>query len=79
VGIHRNYASYVPTGAPHSTIQGVGYIVNLKDNSLEWYQPVTIKKFTDQNWDEPPKFPALTNAYYQAIEMAKDAYIGTFK
>jgi hypothetical protein len=23
-------------------------------------------------WDEPPKFPGLTTAYYQAIELAKD-------
>ena len=24
------------------------------------------------NWDEPPAYPALTNSYYQALEMGKD-------
>jgi hypothetical protein len=24
------------------------------------------------NWDEPPDYPALTNSYYQALEMGKD-------
>ncbi len=79
VGVHRNYSAYIPTGAPYSTVQGVGYIVNLNDNSLDWYEPVTIRKFAEQNWDEPPKFPGLTNAYYQAIEMAKDAFTRVFK
>jgi hypothetical protein len=56
-------------------LQGVGYIVNLKNNTYEWYLPVLVTKAADQNWDEPPKFPGLTNAYFQALEIGKDSFL----
>ena len=71
-GIERNYASYVPTGDPKAKVAGASYIVNLNDNSLEWYMPINVLKSSDGKWDEPPKFPGLTNAYYQVLELTKD-------
>lgn len=75
VGIERNYSSYFPVGDPKARITGTSYIVNLKDNSLEWYVPLDIQKASDGKWDEPPKFPGLTNAYFQALEMTKDQVV----
>ena len=72
VGIERTYASYVPTSDPKAHVVGQSYIVNLNDNSLEWYQPVDASKVAEGKWDEPPKFPGLTNAYFQTLELAKD-------
>lgn len=75
IGIERNYASYIPSGDPKARVAGTSYIVNLNDNALEWYLPVNAMKSSDGKWDEPPKFPGLTNAYFQALEMARDAIV----
>ncbi|MFN4360706.1 MAG: hypothetical protein ACK4F4_08290 [Hylemonella sp.] len=75
LGFRRNYSSYVPTSDPKGLFLGMGYLVNLADNRYEWYESVEVNKGADQNWDEPPKFPGLTNAYYQALEMGKDQLI----
>lgn len=78
IGFERTYASYVPTSDPKSLFEGVGYIVNLKTNAYDWYQPVRITKSSDQAWDEPPKYPGLTNAYFQSLEMGKDQFLQPF-
>jgi hypothetical protein len=75
VGISRPYASYVPTGEPKGSVSGKGYVVNLADNSLEWYLPVTQQKSANGTWDEAPSFPGLSNAYFQAVEAARDSIL----
>jgi hypothetical protein len=72
VGFLRNYSSYFPTAEPKAHVGGTVYIVNLSDNSLEWYKDVSVLRAADGKWDEPPKYPGLTNAYYQSIELARD-------
>ncbi len=72
IGLSRNYSAYVPTADPKAVVSGTVFIVNLTDNSYEWYQPLNVFKATPGKWDEPAKFPSLTNAYFQAIEEAKD-------
>lgn len=79
VNIRRNYASYFPTGEPYVILQGAGYLVNLNNNSYEWYTWVHKMKNGDGKWDEPPSYPGLTNTYYQVIEMSRDAYLKPFK
>jgi hypothetical protein len=78
VGIERPYSAYIPTGAPVAVFTGNGYLVNLATNTYEWYQPVRIVRAADGSWDEPPKFPGLTNAYFQSLEMGKDEFIKPF-
>ncbi|HEY0585364.1 MAG TPA: hypothetical protein VGD52_04465 [Pseudoduganella sp.] len=75
VGIARPYSSYVPSGEPKGFVSGMSYIVNLKDNSYEWYLPVSQQKSAHGDWDEAPSFPGLSNAYYQALEAARDAIL----
>ena len=72
LGFSRTYSSYIPSSDPKAMLRGAGYLVNLKNNTYEWYEPMFILKSADQVWDEPPKFPGLTNAYYQVLEMGKD-------
>lgn len=74
VGIWRSYSAYIPTGDPKAVVNGAGYIVNLSNNSYEWYMPVDVTKSADGTWDEPPSYPGLTNAYFQAVELAKDIF-----
>jgi hypothetical protein len=74
-GISRPYSSYVPTGEPKGIVSGMSYIVDLKDNSYEWYLPVSQQKSAQGNWDEAPAFPGLSNAFYQAVEAARDTIL----
>jgi hypothetical protein len=78
LGFIRSYQAYVPTSDPKAVLQGIGYMVNLKNNTYDWYKPVSVSKSADQNWDESPKFPGLTNAYFQVLELAKDSFLQPF-
>jgi len=77
VGYTRPYASYIPTGAPKAIVSTIGSLVNLKTNTFEWYLPTQTIRSAESNWDEPPKFPGLTNAYFQAVEQSRDLLINT--
>lgn len=79
IGFLRTYSAYFPTSDPKAYLQGVGSLVNLKTNTYEWYMPVNINKSADKSWDEPPNFPGLSNAYFQVLELSKDAYMQPFK
>lgn len=72
IGLVRTYSSYVPTSEPKAVFNATAYLVDLKTNALEWYHTFRITKAADGAWDEPPKFPRLTNAYFQALELGKD-------
>ena len=78
LGFTRTYSAYIPTSDPKSLLRGAGYMVNLSNNTYEWYLPVVVSKGADRNWDEPPKFPALTNAYFQGLELGKDRFLEPF-
>jgi len=75
VGYQRNYNTYVPTAEPKAVIAGSGYLVNLTNNTYEWYQPITVMKASDGAWDEPPNYPGLTNAFFQAVELTRDSFV----
>lgn len=75
-GFERTYASYIPTSDPKGLVRGTAYLVNLGTQAYEWYAPINVLKATDKKWDEPPQFPGLTNAYYQAVEATRDAVLG---
>ncbi|QDQ29235.1 hypothetical protein FNU76_06650 [Chitinimonas arctica] len=75
LGMQRSYSSYIPTSDPKATLLGFGYLVNLSNNSFEWFAPVNIVKSSEGAWDEAPAFPGLTNAYYQTVEAGKDAFL----
>ena len=75
LGFERMYSAYFPTSDPKGLLRGTGYLVNLGTNIYEWYLPVYVAKSADGKWDEPAAFPGLTNAYYQALELGKDAFL----
>jgi hypothetical protein len=74
LGVWRDFASYVPTSDPKAIVRGEAYLVNLRTNALEWYVPISVAK-SAVTWDQPPKFPDLTNAYFQALELSKDSVL----
>jgi len=73
VGVNRNYNSYIPAGEPQGLVAGAGYIVNLDDHAYDWYRALRQLRSATGNWDEAPAYPGLSNAYFQAIEGARDA------
>lgn len=75
VGMVRTYANYIPTSDPKATFKATGYIVDLASNTYDWYLPVDVTKSADNVWDEPPKFPGLTNAYFQALEVGEESFL----
>ncbi len=82
VGFQRDYSSYVPASEPYAIVKGVGYIIDLSTNIYEWYLPIMQRHSPGQDWKDPPQFPRVINAYYQAIESTKDevlSSIGTQK
>jgi hypothetical protein len=74
-GFERTYSSYIPTSDPKGLVRGSAYLVNLSTQTYEWFTPINVLKATDKKWDEPPQFPGLTNAYYQAVEAARDTVV----
>ncbi|HMU65670.1 MAG TPA: hypothetical protein PKE57_00915 [Cellvibrionaceae bacterium] len=79
VGVDRPYSAYVPTAVPHAVITAEFYIVDLATNSYSAYSPISITKEPDGSWDVAPKYPAITNAFYQAEEQASDLLTKPFK
>lgn len=72
VGVVRQYSSYVPVSAPHAAVSAQFYMIDLANNSYSLFAPINILKAADGEWDAPPNFPAMTNAFYQAEEEAVD-------
>jgi len=72
LGAWRNYASYVPTGAPRAVFKAEAYLVDVSTHKLEWYEKFDLSRLADGAWDEPPKFPGLTNAYFQVLEEGRE-------
>jgi len=79
VGAYRGYSGYVPNGDPSGAVLGLAYIVDLNTNKYEMYEKIDVKVNAPGEWDEPPSFPGITNAYFQALELAKDRIKNMFK
>jgi hypothetical protein len=78
LAVSRPYSAYIPTGVPHVVLEGKAYLVNLSDNRYELYRKVRVSRAADGQWDEAPKYPGLTNTYYQALELGKDDLLRPF-
>lgn len=73
LGVWRSYSAYVPTDTPRAVLNATVSLVDLNTHTLDWYLPLNLSRAADGAWDEPPKYPGLSNAYYQVLETAIDA------
>lgn len=78
LGFHRKYATYFPSSDPVAQVAGQGMMIQLDSGRLTWYQDVLTRKEARGDWDEQPHYPGLTNAYFQAVEAARDAFLQPF-
>lgn len=72
LGAVRNFSSYVPTGAPVGVVRGQVSLIDSATNQYLWYLALDVTVNASGQWDEPPTYPGLTNAFYQAMAMAKE-------
>ncbi len=79
LGAWRNYASYIPTGAPQAVFKGEAYLVDAGTDRLEWFDRIDLALAAEGEWDEAPKFPGLSNAYFQVLEKGKDRIKKSFQ
>ena len=78
IGISRAFASYIPTEEPVARVRGFGYLVDVRDGTFDWYQPFDVAQGVEGEWDQPPDFPKLTNAFYQVLAKAQDEILSHF-
>jgi hypothetical protein len=78
LGFVRTYRGHFPTSDPQGVFEGIGYMVDLASNRYEWYWPVSIIKSAQGEWDEPPQFSNLTNAYFRAMDVGKKIFMQPF-
>jgi hypothetical protein len=78
IGFRRTYAAYFPTSDPKAILTGSGALIDLKTQVFDWYGPLAIARASDGAWDEPPKYPGLSNAYFQMLELGKDEVLKPF-
>ncbi len=72
LGVWRGYSGYVPTDVPRAVLNGQAALIDLSNHGLDWYLPLALARAAEGEWSEPPKYPGLTNAYYQVLETAMD-------
>ncbi len=73
LGFVRNYAAYISKGEPTADLSGTVSVVNLSTNTYDFFSEINQSKGAEGGWDDPPDFPALTDAYYAVVETGKDA------
>jgi len=72
-GISRPYDGFTATGDPYASLVGIAQIVDLESNRLLWYYVFDISKFVEGDWDQPPEYPGLTQAIYDAVAELRSA------
>jgi hypothetical protein len=72
LGFARPYMHYVPASLPYAVVEGRAYMIELGSRRVSWMHRMRALPTADGEWDEPPDYPGLTNAYFQAIESVKD-------
>ena len=68
LGAVRTYSSYIPTSDPQAVLSGRAFLVDLKSNTYVWYSPINAQQAASGEWDEPPTFPGMTEAYYEVVD-----------
>lgn len=70
-GAFRSFSNYIPNGDPQGYLAGWLYSVDLNTNAYIQYLSLDEKVQPSGVWDQPPKYPSVTTAYYQAVENVK--------
>ncbi len=79
VGFRRSHQNYFPSEPMKARVVAEVYMVRLADGKLLWFERYDLLKGTSGEWDNKPKFPEITNAFYSLVEEFKDQVIESIK
>lgn len=77
-GTYRTYYGMMPTSEPVAQVAVNSFVIDLDDNRLLHYQPLVNQRSAAGEWDESPDYPALTNAFYQALDISQESLLVPF-
>jgi ABC-type uncharacterized transport system auxiliary subunit len=77
-GAQRNYAGFIPMGAPQAFCYVTGTLINTKDNKVIWRYKADVLQPIIGNWDQPPTYPNLDTAIKQAVTIAQQEILDNF-
>jgi hypothetical protein len=77
-GAVRNYSSYIATSPPYASVRGNVYMIDINTNQYVWNKNIDQRLNAQGQWDVPPTYPKLTNAYYSVIETVKESVLEAF-
>ena len=69
-GAVRQYHGFIPLGAPKGLAELLIYLVKLDDNSLVGYYNTAVELPVKGDWDNPPRYSAMTTASKRALKKA---------
>lgn len=78
VGAIRRYYGVIPLGSPQAYCIAEGQLVDTHSNQILWRHKTVVTIHVDGQWDNPPHYPAFTQAYQQALTLAKTNLINDF-
>jgi hypothetical protein len=67
LGAARNYYGFVPTSPPRAMFTVKGWLIDLKDNKLLWYNTHQSTAAIADPWDQAPDFPNLSDAVLKNV------------
>ena len=73
-GFNYPFSGIIPmaAGDPMAQVSGSASIVDLRTNAYQWMRRFNVLRGVGAAWDSPPAYPALTQKYFEAIEIAKE-------
>ena len=78
-GFTRSYYGFVPTSDPAANFAVHGELIDLNTHQVLWRQTFSVNDAAQGEWDEPPTYPNLTNAYFSCLERAKTWLLAEFQ
>ncbi|WP_413616563.1 hypothetical protein MRB56_11305 [Halomonas cupida] len=78
-GLSRKYYRFIPISEPKAIVNYLSLVIDLDDNRYLLYQPGSVEQVAEGEWDQPPLYPRLAEAYSKAIEQARQDILAEFQ
>ncbi|WP_417329931.1 hypothetical protein [Halomonas cupida] len=78
-GLTRSYYGFIPTSDPVATVNHLSSVIDLDDNRYLLHQSGSVEQAAEGEWDQPPLYPHLAEAYSKAIEQARQDILAEFQ
>ena len=69
-GFSRQYYGFIPISKPKATVAAMELMVTNAKNEIVWLHYYNSAKTVEGDWDNPPDYPILVQAYREALDKA---------